>query len=77
MDEMMPPYTSAEQEQEHDRQSEGQAGSVESHSLALPLPPTLPSRPLWDNELSNGGWSRRDFRQQFGAVCLIIVLLSF
>ncbi|TYK24188.1 Ring/U-Box superfamily protein, putative isoform 1 [Cucumis melo var. makuwa] len=69
MDEMMPPYTSAEQEQEHDRQSEGQAGSVESHSLALPLPlpPTLPSRQLWDNELSNGSWSRRDFRQQFGA----------
>lgn len=76
---MMPPYTSAEQEQEHDRQSEGQAGSVESHSLALPLPlpPTLPSRQLWDNELSNGSWSRRDFRQQFGAVCLIIFLLSF
>ncbi|XP_038901288.1 uncharacterized protein LOC120088219 [Benincasa hispida] len=67
IDEMMPLYTSAEQEQEHDRQSEGQAGSVESHSLALPLPPTLPSRQLWDNELSNGSWSRRDFRQQFGA----------
>lgn len=67
INEIMPPYTSAEQEQEHDRQSEGQAGSVESHSLALPLPPALPSRQLWDNELSNGSWPRRDFRQQFGA----------
>lgn len=74
---MLPPYTSAEREQEHDRQSEGQAASVESRSLALPLPPTLPSRQLWDHELSNDSWSRRDFRQQFGAVCLIIVPLCF
>ncbi|XP_022140449.1 uncharacterized protein LOC111011121 isoform X2 [Momordica charantia] len=67
LDEMLPPYTSAEQEQEHDRQSEGQAASVESRSPALPLPPTLPSRQLWDHELSNDSWSRGDFRQQFGA----------
>ncbi|XP_022986254.1 uncharacterized protein LOC111484063 [Cucurbita maxima] len=67
IDETLPPYTSAEQEQEHNRQSEGQAGSVESHSLALPVPPTLPSRQLWDHELSNGSWPRRDFHQQFGA----------
>ena len=77
IDETMPPYTSAEQEQEHNRQSEGQAGSVESHSLAVPVPPTLPSRQLWDHELSNGSWPRRDFHQQFGAVCLFKVPLSF
>ncbi|XP_022957802.1 uncharacterized protein LOC111459234 [Cucurbita moschata] len=67
LDEMISPYTSAEQEQEHDRQTAGQAGSAESHPLDLPLPPAMPSRQLWDHELSHDSWSRRDFRQQFGA----------
>ncbi|XP_022996393.1 uncharacterized protein LOC111491630 isoform X1 [Cucurbita maxima] len=67
LDEMMSPYTSTEQEQEHDRQTIGQAGSAESHPLDLPLPPAMPPRQLWDHELSHDSWSRHDFRQQFGA----------
>ena len=75
LDETMSPYTSAEQEQEHDWQTAGQAGSAASHPLALPLPPAMPPRQLWEHELSHDSWSRRDFHQQFGAVCLIIVPL--
>ncbi|KAG6601679.1 hypothetical protein SDJN03_06912, partial [Cucurbita argyrosperma subsp. sororia] len=63
----MSAYTSAKQEQEHDRQTAGKAGSAASHPLALPLPPAMPPRKIWEHELSHDSWSRRDFHRQFGA----------